>query len=155
MSQQQPDHSTHQPIKVSIPTEDDLHVERPRMPVPSIWQVGVQVTNKADPNRTGTVRAVDHSTRQFRLVGSARTMWDVFDEWNVLVEKTPAEKAKDEARELLAIELESLDADDLAAVQILCDDEDPAKALAKLGAMRKMGILAAKHVETKTKEKTK
>lgn len=145
-------HTTHQPIKVTIPTEDDLLVERGRLPTPSIWQIGVQVTHKADPSRTGTVRAVEYGTRQFRIVGSARTQWDSFDEWNVLVEKTPAERAKDEARELLAIELDALDADDLAAVQVLCDDDDPAKALAKLAAMRKMGILAAKHVDTKGKK---
>lgn len=149
MNQQTPDHTTHQPIRVMVPTEDDLFVERPRLPTPSLWQVGVQVTHKADPNRAGTVRAVDYVTNQFRLVGQARTMWESFEHWNVLVEKTPEEKAKDEAREKLRLEMELLDADDLAAVEVLCDDPDPTKALAKLAAMRKLGIIGSKAAPAK------
>lgn len=144
MSNTAPDHTTHQPIKVLVPTEDDIILERPRMPTPSLWQEGVQVTHKADPARVGTVRRVEYVTRQFRLVGDPRTTWQSFDEWNVLVEKTPEEKAKDAARDALAAELESLDADDLAAVQAFCDDDDPSKALAKLNAMRKLGVIDTK-----------
>ncbi len=147
MSQQPtPDHTTHTPIKVSIPTEDDVHFERARLPTPSLWQEGVQVTHKMDATRTGTVRRVDHLTRQFRLVGMARTQWDSFDDWIVLVEKSVEEKAKDAAREKLVAEMEALDADDLAAVEVLCDDPDPTKALAKLAAMRKLGIIGSKPV---------
>lgn len=149
MSNEAPDHTTHQPIKVSIPTDDDLFVERPRLHTPSLWQAGVQVTHKADPSRAGHVRVVDHMTNQFRLVGQPRTMWESFENWNVLVEKTEAEKAKDEAREMLRLEMESLDADDLAAVEVLCDDPDPTKALAKLSAMRKLGIVGAKKTAKK------
>lgn len=146
MTQQAPDHTTHQPIKVLIPTEDDVLVQRERLPTPSLWQVGVQVTHKADQTRTGTVRVVDYVTNQFRLVGSSRTMWESFEHWNVLVEKTPEEKAKDEARELFLLELESLDPDQLLAVEALCDDPDPAKALAKFNGLKKLGVIGGKPV---------
>ena len=136
-----PDHTTHQPIKVLVSDEDDVLLERPRMPTPSLWQDGVQVTHKQDRDRKGVVRRVDWVTNQFRLVGQPRTAWESFDQWDVLVEKSEAEKAKDVARAALAAELEQMDAGDLAAVEVLCDDPDPAKGLAKLAAMRKLGII--------------
>lgn len=139
-----PNHLTHTPIQVVVPTEDDVHVERPRAPTPSLWQEGVQVTHRADRSKHGVVRRVDYVTRQFRLVGAVRTSWESFDEWDVLVEKSQAEKEKDVARDKLRAELDALDADDLAAVEVLCDDADPTKALAKLNAMRKLGILSSK-----------
>lgn len=139
-----PDHTTHTPIKVVIPTEDDLVLERERLETPSIWQEGVQVTHKQDPDRKGVVRRVEYTTRQFRLVGQPRTSWESFDNWNVLVEKTAAEKAKDAARIELEEELAALDADDLAAVQVLCDDDDATKALAKFNAMKRLGIIGKK-----------
>ncbi len=144
MSQQAPDHTTHVPIQVVIPTEDDIMLERPRAPTPSLWQEGVQVTNKADPERKGTERHVEYVTRQFRLVGQPRTHWESFENWNVLVEKSPEEKAKDAARVELETELASLDADDLAAVSVLCDDPDAEKALAKFNAMKRLGIIGKK-----------
>lgn len=144
MSNQAPNHTTHTPIQVVVPTEDDVLLERPKMPTPSLWQDGVQVTHKADRERKGVVRRVDWVTRQFRLVGAPRTAWESFDQWDVLVEKSAAEMAKDAARAALAAELETLDADDLAAVEVLCDDPDPAKALTKLNAMRKLGIIGGK-----------
>jgi hypothetical protein len=142
MNQQAPDHTTHTPVKVVVPTEEDvIGIERDRLPTPSLWQEGVQVSHRHDASRKGIVRRVEYVTRQFRLVGAARTMWESFDNWIVLVEKSAAEKAKDEAREVLASELALLDADDLAAVEVLCDDPDPTKGLAKLNAMRKLGII--------------
>lgn len=143
MSQHAPDHTTHQPIKVIIPTEDDVLVQRERLPTPSLWQPGVEVTHRADVTRKGHVRVVDYMTNQFRLVGQARTMWESFDNWIVTVEKTPEEKAKDEARELFVMELEMLDPDQLAAVEALCDDPDPAKALAKFNGLKKLGVIGA------------
>lgn len=140
-TQQAPDHTTHTPIKVVVPTEDDVVFERPRAHTPSLWQDGVQVTHRKDRERTGVVRRVDHLTRQARLVGQPRTSWESFDDWDVLVEKSAEEKAKDAARERLALEMESLSQDDLAAVEVLCDDPDPEKGLAKLNAMRKLGII--------------
>ncbi len=144
MSQQQPDHTTHTPIQVHVPTEDDVHMERQRLPTPSLWQDGVQVTHKQDRERKGVVRRVEYATRQFRLVGQPRTSWESFDQWDVLVEKSAAEKAKDAAREQLEQELAALDADDLASVEVLCDDPDPSKGLAKFNAMRKLGIIGKK-----------
>lgn len=149
MSQQQPNHLTHTPIKVVIPTEDDVHTERPRLPTPHLFQDGVQVTHKQDVARAGVVRRVDYATRQFRLVGHPRTAWESFDEWNVLVEKSEAEKAKDAAREALQAELAALDPEDLAAVEVFCDDADPSKAMAKFEAMRKLGIIGKAKGKTK------
>lgn len=144
MSNQAPNHLTHQAIQVVIPTEDDVHVQRERLPTPHLFQDGVQVWHKQDPERKGVVRRCDHATRQFRLVGQPRTSWECFDDWNVLVEKSEAEKAKDAAREHLEAELAALDADELAAVQVLVDDDDAVKALAKFNAMRRLGMIGKK-----------
>lgn len=149
MTQHAPDHTTHTPINVIVPKEDDVGAERERLPTPSLWQDGVMVTHKQDRERKGHVRRVDHMTRQFRLVGQPRTSWESFDNWDVLVEKSEAEKQKDAAREKLQAELAALDADDLASVEVLCDDPDPAKALAKLGAMRKLGIIGGSAAKAK------
>lgn len=144
MSQQAPDHTTHQPIKVMVPTEDDVLVQRERLPTPSLWQVGVEVTHRADASRKGHVRVVDYNTNQFRMVGAARTMWESFEHWIVTVEKTPEERAKDEAREMFLLELAELDPDQLLAVEALCDDADPAKALAKFNGLKKLGVIGGK-----------
>lgn len=152
MSQQAPDHTTHTPIQVAVSLEDDVLLERERMPTPSLWQEGVQVTHRVDQERKGVVRRVDWVTRQFRLVGQPRTSWESFENWVVLVEKSAAEKAKDAARLALQAELEALDADDLAAVEVLCDDPDPSKALVKLNAMRKLGIIGGGKPEAKGKK---
>lgn len=136
-----PDHTTHQPIKVLVSNEDDVIVERPRLHTPSLWQEGVQVTHREDATRTGTVRRVDWVTRQFRLVGQGRTIWESFENWIVLVEKTPEEKAKDEARDLLRMEIEALDPDDLQMADAFLDAADPAKALTQLAAFRKKGLI--------------
>lgn len=135
-----PNHVTHQPVQVVVPSDDDTMVERGPSHTPSLWQTGVQVTHKAS-RRTGIVRCVDWKTNQFRLVGESRTSWQHCSEWDVLVEPTVAERQKDEAREQLAAEIAELDADMLSLVEVLCDDADPAKALGKLRAMRRAGML--------------
>lgn len=144
MSQQAPNHVTHTPVHVTVPTEDDVLVERARLPTPSLWQDGVQVTHKQDRERKGVVRRVDHVTRQFRLVGATRTQWESFDQWDVLVEKSQAEKDKDAALDALQAELATLAPDDLAAFDAFCDGDDPAKVLIKLNAMRKIGFIGKK-----------
>lgn len=143
MSNQQPDHTTHVPVHVAIPTEDDVLVHRDPLPVPSLWQDGVQVTHRADAARVGVVRRVDHMTRQFRLVGAARTSWESFDNWIVTVEKSAAEKEKDAARERFVNELATLHADDNALVELLIDDPDPVRAMSKLTLMKKAGLIGA------------
>lgn len=142
MSQNVPTHETHQPIQVTIPTEDDTRTERGPMPTPSLWQVGVKATHKAT-RREVVVRVIDHKTNQFRAVGDDRTTWQACAEWDVLVELTPQERKKDEARLVLQDEIASLDAEVLPLVEVLCDDADPEKALAKLRAMRRAGMLGA------------
>ena len=142
-----PNHETHQPIKVEIPADDDVMVERGAMPTPSLWQEGVQVTHKAT-RRVGVVRIVDWKTNQFRLVGEPRTLWQACSDWDVLVEPTPQERAKDAARETLLAEIAGLDKDVLPLVEVLCDHDDPEKALAKLRAMQKLGMLRSPDVVT-------
>lgn len=142
MSQNVPTHETHQPIQVTIPTEDDVRAERGPMPVPSLWQVGVKATHKAT-RREVVVRVVDHKTNQFRAVGDDRTTWQACADWDVLVEPTPQERKKDEARLTLQAEIAELDGEVLPLVEVLCDDPDPEKALAKLRAMRRAGMLGA------------
>lgn len=135
-----PNHVTHQPVQVVVPSDDDTMVERGPAHTPSLWQAGVQVTHKAS-RKTGIVRCVDWKTNQFRLVGESRTSWQHCAEWDVLVEPTQAERQKDEAREQLQAEIAELDAEVLPLVEVLCDDADPAKALGKLRAMRRAGML--------------
>lgn len=159
MSQpQQPNHITHVPVQVDVESllKDDILVQRDKIPTPSLWQEGVTVTNRADPTRTGVVRRVDHVTNQFRLVGEPRTSWESFDQWAVLVEKSPEEKRRDADADLLRAEIEALTPDELLAVEALIDDPDPSKALKKLNGLRLLGVMKPKVtepiVETKGKK---
>ncbi len=141
---QEPNHTTHQPILVQVPTSDDVHVERPRLPTPSLWQPGVRVTHKTDPTREGVVRVVEYATRQFRLDGHPRVSWESFDNWNPLVEKTAEERAKDEAAEKLREEIKSLSGNDLLVAEAWLEDEDPVRALKKLAALKAAGVIKGK-----------
>jgi hypothetical protein len=136
-----PNHVTHVPVKVEIPGDDDFAAERAVFPTPSLWQAGVKVRHRRDANREAIVRHVDYKTNQFRPVGGSRTTWENCMEWDPLVEPSPQEKERVAALEKLQAEMASLGPDDLAAVQVLVDDPDPSKALAKLEAMRRLGII--------------
>jgi hypothetical protein len=129
-----PNAQTHVPVRVEIPIDDVATTERAVIPPPSLWQEGVKVRHKTS-GRENIVRAVDHMTCMFRPVydeqGSPapRTHHEQMSQWDVVVELSPLEKERDLARQ----KLESF--------QVLVDDPDPAKAMAKLEAMRRMGIL--------------
>jgi hypothetical protein len=143
-----PNAQTHVPVKVTIPLDDTMSTERPYMPPPTLWQEGVKVKHKRT-GRENIIRAVDLATQMFRPVfdeyGNAanRTHHEQMSEWDVLVELSPAEKERDLARQKLEAELAALPADDLAAVSVLIDDADATKALAKLEAMRRLGIVGS------------
>jgi hypothetical protein len=141
-----PNAQTHVPVRVEIPIDDVATTERAVIPPPSLWQEGVKVRHKTS-GRENIVRAVDHMTCMFRPVydeqGSPapRTHHEQMSQWDVVVELSPLEKERDLARQKLEAEIASLSPDDLASFQVLVDDPDPAKAMAKLEAMRRMGIL--------------
>lgn len=146
-----PNHATHVPVKVALPADDDLSVERPRLPTPHLFQEGVVVKSR-DGKREGIVRCVDHLTNQFRLVekmpdGSMknhpRVSWESFANWIPEVRLSAEEQERRAAREKLLVELATLDKDSLAAVEVFADDADPAKALAKIEALRRLGVIKA------------
>lgn len=143
---QQPNHETHVPVKVTIPDDGAFATERAVLPTPSIWQEGVKVKHRSLPIEN-VVRHVDHKTNQFRPVfdrtgqPASRTTWESFADWEPLVEMSQAEKDRQAALAKLQAEMDSLGPDDLAAVQVLVDDPSPEKALAKLEAMRRLGII--------------
>lgn len=138
---------THIPIKVEVPADGDYTgVGRPPLPTPSLWQPGVKVVHKLS-GREAVVRLIDYYTEQFRAYypdtgeNDDRTTWQVCRDWNVAVQLAPKELERQKAREALEAEIAKLDEHDLAAVSVLVDDPDPKKALAKLEAMRKLGVI--------------
>jgi hypothetical protein len=145
-----PNHETHVPIKVEVPPDNDWNGSgRPPEPTPSLWQQGVKVMHKLT-GKVGVVRVVDHYTNQFRAhypetgENDDRTTWNSCHEWNVAVTLSPAEAEKQRAREALEAEIAKLDPEELAAVDALVDGDDPKKGLAKLEALRKLGVIKAK-----------
>lgn len=143
------DHNTHVSVKGEIPADDTFELERAPQPTPHLFQPGVKVTHKAS-GRTNLVRVVDWKTNQFRPVydrfgnTAGRTIWEPFAEWDPVVEPSPAEKERLAAKTKLEEQLATLSVDDLAAVSVLVDDEDATKALAKLEAMKRLGIVGKK-----------
>lgn len=156
---QHPNIETHIPLTVdNMPSEAaELAVGRPDLPVPSLWQKAVSVTRKVD-GRRAVVATVDHAMNMFRAYFpdegdidpdtgkpkgrfSSRTDWEQCARWDVDVTFSPKELARQAAKAKLDAEVAKLDAKSLAHVMILCDDNDPAKALAKLEALREMGVI--------------
>jgi len=145
---QAPSIATHIPLIVSgIPAESAEVIDgRPDAPTPSLWQNGSAVTHKVT-KRKCVVTRIDYVTRQFRGFfpdenrHSDRTGWENMNDWDVEVTLSPAEIERQNARAKLEEEMTKLDPDSFAAVSVLCDDDDPAKALAKLEAMRRLGVI--------------
>lgn len=157
MNQQHPNISTHVPVKVDLPPEktgeDALQVGRPDLPVPSLWQVGTRVTHRVT-GQVAVVRRVDHGMMMFRAhypdvlnedgtIGrdAPRTEWQHCHEWLPEVQLSPEELARQAALQAYRVELEKLDAEQLALASVLCDDIDPAKSLAKLRMMIRSGLV--------------
>lgn len=160
-----PSIETHVPLQVHIPEEPrELAVGRPDIPPPSLWKGSVKVrtahTHRWGAGKEAVVVRVDHSTNMFRAfypdegpiddttgkpVGrfAERTEWEHCRDWTVEVTFSPKELERQAARMKLESEIALLDKTSLAAVSILCDDADPVKALAKLEALRQLGIVKA------------
>lgn len=139
--------ATHVPVVVSLPEEKaEIASFRLDLPTPSLWQHGVKVVRKID-GKEAVVHRIDWSTNMFRAYYPGedrfgeRTQWEHCRDWNVAVTLSPQEQERQAARELLDAEIARLDAKSLAAVSVLCDDPDPAKALGKLEALRALGVV--------------
>ncbi len=158
-----PDHTTHVPVKVAIPSDVDGGTDREPAPTPHLFQPGVKVTSR-DGTKENIVRCVDWTTCQFRPVYdvvandgkkiAGRTSWESFDRWVPVVELAPEEKKRQAAREELYSALQALDSEDLEFVQAFLTDENPEKALAQLRAFQKRGMVKVPEAEApKAKEK--
>ena len=142
--------NTHEPVRIEIPNEEaTLGHDRPDVPAPHLWSYGVVCVHRKS-KRKAVVHKVDLNTRQFRAYYpdtaqfDGRTAWQSFDEWDVEVTLSPKEVERQVAEARFAAELLTLDAIELSSVVALCDDEDPAKRMAKLTALRHLGIVKAK-----------
>jgi hypothetical protein len=150
-----PSPDTHIPIKVEIPNEsNDVAVGRPDMPPPSLWQRSVKVVRKLD-GKEAVVHRIDWSTMMFRAYypdeinretgekgrHADRTEWEHCRDWNVSVTFSPAELERQAARKMLDDEIAKMDARNLALAKVLCDDDDPNKALAKLKLLVESGLI--------------
>lgn len=145
-----PNHETHIPVRVEVPSEADYTgAMRPDIPVPTLWQRGVKVIRKID-GREAVIRTIDLSMNMFRAhwldtgEDDSKSTWQHCREFNVAVTLSPAEEERVAARRVLEAEISQLDATELAAVEVLVDDPDAAKALAKLRALRMLGVIKAR-----------
>lgn len=155
---QAPSIETHIPVTVEMPDEQTELGTRPDLPTPSLWQRSVQVEHKVT-SKKAVVQKVDYATNMFRAyypeegeldetgkpIGrfAERTEWEHCRDWNVAVTFSPKELERQQARAILDAKVAKLDAKSLAAVSVLCDDADAAKALAKLNALIELGVIKA------------
>lgn len=159
-----PNPETHVPVKVHIPVKEDassIAAGRPDLPPPSLWERSVKVVRKLD-GKEAIVNSVDLRTMMFRAwypdegpvvadekTGQPvragrfadRTEWESCKDWNPSVVFSPKELERQAAQQLLDEEVAKLDQRELAAVSVLVDGDDPAKGLAKLEALRMLGII--------------
>ncbi len=150
---------THIPLRGDLPEENTNSMsDRADIPPPSLWQSSVRATHKVTKKPAVVVR-VDWATNMFRAYYpsegpldeagtptgrfSERTEWEHCRDWDVDVTFSPKELERQAARKQLADAIAELDPAALAWVKILCDDEDPSKALGKLEALRAAGIIKA------------
>ncbi len=167
-----PNISTHVPLVANLPKEGtDLAVGRPDLPTPSLWQEAVQVSHKVT-KKVAVVARIDWGTNMFRaffpdegeIVNgkpagrfSERTEWEQCHNWDVAVTFSPRELERQAALSLLSDEMSKLDPAESAAVMVLVDGDDPVKGLAKLEALRRLGVVkmsasAAQAVIAETKK---
>lgn len=151
-----PSIATHVPLTEELPTEAaELAVGREDMPTPSLWQRSVRVKHKVT-GEPAIVHRVDWATMMFRPfyptrlnedggMGrfSQRTEWEHCDKWDVEVTFSPQELERQATKKQLEEEIAKLDEASMALVTVLCDDDDPRKAMAKLRAMLGAGLIKA------------
>ncbi len=170
-----PNIATHVPLTTDLPKEGtDLAVGRPDLPTPSLWQHSVQCTHKIT-KKVAVVARVDWGTNMFRAFYpdegdadpttgkpkgrfSERTEWEQCHDWDVSVTFSPRELERQKALSMLEDEMTKLDPAESAAVMVLVDGDDPVKGLAKLEALRRLGVIkmspaAAQAVMTEGKKK--
>lgn len=170
-----PSIATHVAETAELPPEPaELLVGRPDLPTPSLWQAAVKVTHKVTKKPAVVIR-VDYGTNIFRAFfpdegpldengkpkgrHCERTEWFQCKDWDVDVTFSPAELERQAARAAFEMALKKLDAEDLAAVEVFCDDADPKKNLGKLKALHKIGAIkidptvAAQAIEEKKAKK--
>lgn len=142
-----PNAQTHIAEVTTIPLGDGEWTEgRAPLEAPTLWKSGVKVIHKLT-GREAVIFRMDLGTMQFRAYYpdenrlDARTEWQHAINWNVKVTLHPDELARRKAREELDQAIASLDADELAAVEALVDGDDPTKGLAKIQALRKLGVI--------------
>jgi hypothetical protein len=144
-----PTTDTHVPVECHIPGEAEWDGGgRPPLEVPSLWRKGVKVVHKLS-GREAAIHVIDLSTRMFRAyyldtkTHDSRVEWQHCRDWNVQVTLSPAEEKRVAARRVLEDEIAKLDPKELAAVEVLVDEPDATKALAKLHALRALGVIKA------------
>ncbi len=145
-----PTHETHIPLKAEIPPPpEEIQAERPYVHPPNLWQEGVKCKHKVTGQEAIVIR-IDLGTMQFRpyypetQTHASRTEWQACAEWQVETTLSPKEVARQEALKQLQAEMAALDKTELAWASVLAADDDPAKSLAKLEAMRAGGFLKGK-----------
>ncbi len=144
-----PNIQTHIPVVSELPEEEaELAVGRPDLPVPSLWQQAVKVKHKVT-GQEAVVARMDHNMNMFRAFYPAenrfapRTEWQHCRDWQVDVTFSPKELERQAAAAEFRRQTEAMDPTELAAVMVLVDADDPAKALAKLEALRRLGVVKA------------
>lgn len=140
-----------------LPPEDHGQlVGRADLPTPSLWQDRVKVKHK-QTGREALIFRVDHSTCMFRAFYpdenrlSNRTEWEHFHNWELQLTFSPAELARQAAAVLLEEEIAKMDARSIGLARVLCDDEDPNKALAKFQLLVQSGMLTPLSTEAAEK----
>lgn len=150
---------THVPLKgeITVSESNELTSGRPDLPVPTIWQQSVQVKHRMT-GENALIWRFDHRTNMFRAYYtergetdpatgkpagkfSDRTEWEMCADWIPQVTLAPRELERRAARVKLDEEICKLDSKELAAVTVLLDGDDPVKGLAKLNALRSLGMI--------------
>lgn len=144
------DPNRHIPVTADVPEEPvgDLE-DRPDIPVPSAYARGAVVRHRIEGTKA-VIHRVDHITRQLRLYYpdrpegkryEPRTTWHSFESWEPEITLSPEEVERQNALKLFEEELTDFDAAGLELVKVFCDDPDPIKALAKVRALKKSGMV--------------
>lgn len=147
------DPKKHVPVTADAPEEaTEASHDRADIPPPSAYARSA-VVRHIRTGQKAVVHRVDLVTRQLRLwypdrselpleqQFDSRLGWQTFDHWVPEITFSPEEVARQEAKKQFALELEAFDADGLQLVTVFCDDADPVKALGKLQALKRVGMV--------------
>lgn len=142
-----PNAQTHIPVVVVIPADETMIGDgRAYMQPPTLWREGVEVVHKVS-SRRAVVYKIALDTMQFRPYWpdekkhAGRTEWESCKDWIPQTKLHPNEIARREAQQALQAQMDALDAKEVAAVSVLVDGDDPKKGLAKIEALRALGVI--------------